>query len=262
MRIYLTSFFSISFFILSTAFLTSQEQKSGHIFKVDVEAYGNLSRRQIDHYSRNGKPVYKGETDYEIFSEAEVEQMLNNLDAIVSLSSDNAKITHEAAKASISNTFGNMGSNAVGKIKMRFFPKIKLKKVKVKADVYYDIEVDLKYGGGKGRTIVMNKISKVSTIKFNVKVSVTAYGSKNKKDVLWEKEQVTTDFSEVFTDPSSPFEVGNKWFEVSRAPLLANGQKEAVGDKPAQNISPDEYWQLSLGEMQNCIRIAITKTLE
>jgi hypothetical protein len=262
MRIYLTSFFSIFLFILLTAFSVPLETKTGHIFKVDVEADETLSRRQIDHYSRNGKPVYKGETDFETFSETQVENMLHNLDSIVSLNTDNTTITHEAAKNSLSNTFGNFGSNALGKSKMPFFPKIKLKKVKVKADVYYDIEVDLKYGGGKGRTVVMDKISKVSTIKFNIEVSITAYGSTNKKNILWKKEQVIKDFSEAFTDPSSPFEVGSKWFEVSRAPLLANGQKETVGDKPAKDISTDEYWQLSLDEMQICIEIAIAKTLK
>ena len=262
MRIYLTTFFSLFLFILSTAFSASQENKSGHIFKVDVEADETLSRRQIDHYSRNEKPVYKGETDYETFSEVQVENMLHKMDSIVSLNSDHTTITHEPAKNSISNTFGNFGSNAVGKSKMPFFPKIKLKKVKVKADVYYDIEVDLKYGGGKGRSIVMDKISKVSTIKFNIKVNVTAYSSTNKKNKLWEKESVIKDFSEVFTDPLSPFEVGSKWFEVSRAPLLSNGQKETVGDAAAKDISTDEYWQLSLDEMQSCIEIAIAKTLK
>lgn len=259
MRIYVITSLSTCLLLFLTA-LSGPNEKIGHIYKVDVEVAEDLSRRVIDHYNRDGSPVYAGETDYETFSMDQVNEILGSLGNILSENSGNSSMTHEPAKVSGANKFGNIGSNALGKSKMPYFPKAKLKKVKATADVYYQIEIDFLYGGGKGRTIVMDKISKVSTIRFNAKVAVSAYNKAGNK--LWEKEHTIRDFSEAFTDPSSPFEVGNKWFEISRAPVLSNGQKEKVGDTPAKNVHTDEFWPLSLEELGTCMEIALAKTIE
>ena len=79
---------------------------------------------------------------------------------------------------------------------------------------------------------------------------------------MWEKEQKIRDFSEVFSDDASDYEVGEKWFELSRAPIVAGGQKEKVGDTPAMNVHEDEFWPLTLDEIQSCIEVAFAKTLQ
>lgn len=256
MRILILSFLSI---FLLTAFSFNSDS-TGHIYKVDVEVPEDLSRMAIDHYGRNGKAVYKGESEFENYSMEEVNAVLLSFSEIIAANGAYTSMTFEPAKTSGANQLGNLGSNAIGKSKMPYYPKAKLKKVKTSADVYYDIEIDFAYGGGKGRTIVMDKITKLSTIKFSCKVQVSAYNKAG--DLLWEKEQNVTDFSEVFTDPSMPYEVGAKWFEVSRSPVVSGGRKEQVGDVSAKNVHTDEFWPLSLGELQSCMEIALAVTLE
>ena len=259
MRNFLFLTFTLSIFTLIIAFAPLKEE-SGHIYKMDVEVDEHISRMAIDHYGSSGKPVFKGEGEYENFSQEQVQGILVNFEQMLTTISGKSPVSHEPAKVSLSNKFGNIGSNALGKSKMPYFPKNKLKKVKVTADEYYEIEIDFAYGGGKGRTIVMNKISKVSTIKFNVNVQITAYSKSG--DELWEKEQKIRDFSEVFSDDASDYEVGEKWFELSRAPIAAGGQKEKVGDVPLMNVHEDEFWPLTLDEIQSCIEVAFAKTLQ
>ncbi|WP_115461059.1 hypothetical protein [Winogradskyella aurantiaca] len=239
---------------------TAHSQQIGHIYKVDLEIAEDLQRRQIDHYSRNGKPVYKGETDFELYSLDEVESIVKEFAAILAEHSETSEVTHEPAKESLNNMFGNFGSNALGKSKMRYFPKNKLKKIKTKADIYYEIDFDFKYGGGKSRGIAMNKVSSVSSIKFSAKVKVTAYNAKRKE--IWEKTKTITDFSEAFDPTDMPFSSSEKWFELYRAPVLSNGLKEKEGDIPAKDVSKDEYWQLSLAEIEACMNIALAKSIE
>lgn len=256
MRIYVISFLSI--FLLTA--LSFKSDTSGHIYKVDVEVAEDLSRMTIDHYDRNGKAVYKGETEFEKFSLEEVNGVLVSFSDILAEDGEYATVTYEPAKSSAANQFGNMASNATGKSKMPYYPKTKLKKVNTDADAFYEIEIDFAYGGGKGRTIVMDKITKLSTIKFSCKVQVSAYDKGG--DLLWEKEQTVYDFSEVFSDSSMPYEIGAKWFEVSRSPVVADGQYEQVGDVAAKNVHTDEYWPLSLAEIQSCMELALEVTLE
>ena len=185
---------SISIFCPMTA-LVPLNDESGHIYKMDLEVDENISRMAIDHYGSGGKPVYKEEGEYESFSQEQVQNILVNFDEMLTTISGKSSVSHEPAKVSLSNKFGNIGSNALGKSKMPYFPKNKLKKVKVTAD-------------------------------------------------------------------ASDYEVGEKWFEISRAPIVSGGQKEKVGDTPAMNVHEDEFWPLTLDEIQSCIEVAFAKTLQ
>ena len=42
----------------------------------------------------------------------------------------------------------------------------------------------------------------------------------------------------------------------------AGGQKEKVGDVPLMNVHEDEFWPLTLDEIQSCIEVAFAKTLQ
>ena len=80
-------------------------------------------------------------------------------------------------------------------------------------------------------------------------------------DELWRKEQVIRDFSKIFSDPSTNYEVGEKWFEISRAPMLYSGQKEKVGETPDKNVHNGEFWPLALEEIHICMEVAVDQTL-
>ena len=129
MRKFLFLTFTLSIFTLIIAFAPLKEE-SGHIYKMDVEVDEHISRMAIDHYGSSGKPVYKGEGEYENFSQEQVQGILVNFEQMLTTISGKSPVSHEPAKVSLSNKFGNIGSNALGKSKMPYFPKNKLKKVK------------------------------------------------------------------------------------------------------------------------------------
>ena len=245
--------------IILTAFQPT-DTKTGHIYKVDVEVAEDLSRMAIDHYTRNGDPVYKGETEFELFSLEQTEDILSRLDGIMTEGLSLSSMGHEAAKSSASNMLGNVASTSIGKTKMPYFPKGKIKKLKVEADEFYELEFDFIYGGGQGRTIVMDKIKALASIKFKVKMRVSAFDAKGNE--LWEKEEEFRDFSEVFGGQGVTFEVGEKWFELDRTPILGNGEREKIGDKGSAKIMEDEYWPLSLEEIDACMEVALIQILQ
>jgi len=283
-----TLFITLMLCVLLSSFTIINDNsptKIGYIYKVRVNVDEHLMERALVKDTDNSiyySPIIKKKTiiGYEVFFLDEVDEkwlgkkkldtkingpsyeMLNDnvtykvLDDFCSTiisKTENETVTFSkpSGSAKIGSMMGNVVSNAQSKNKLSFsFPHDKLKKVKIVADEYYDIKMDILWGGEKSPTIVMDKEKSPASIKFSIKVLITA---SNKEGVLlWEKEQVVKDFTTAFNVSEILEDKKGEFFIVKRTPrLIDKYSNEPIGD----------YVSLTKNEFQDCIKIALDATL-
>jgi hypothetical protein len=205
-----------------------------------------LERQKLD--TPNNGPAY------EMLDSKETDVFMTNLSGVfvTNTVAEDVQYLKKKKSGKVFSMLGNVASNALGKNKLSFsFPNKRLKKVKYKADEYYEIKMDLIYGGATDYYTAMNKQKDQPSIKFKIKTLVIA--SDKKGNVLWKKEQEIKDFSDAFAQEDILEDKNEKFFKVKRAPRLFNSwNKEPMGD----------YISLSKKELKDCIKIALSKTIK
>tara|TARA_R110002126_G_scaffold291772_2_gene457578 strand:+ start:40234 stop:41106 length:873 start_codon:yes stop_codon:yes gene_type:complete len=205
-----------------------------------------LEKQKLD--TPNNEPVY------EMLDSKETDVFMTNLCEVfvTDTAAEDVQFLKKSTSGKALSMLGNVASNAMGKNKLSFsFPNKKLKRVKYKADEYYEIKMDFIYGGATDFYIVMNKQKGQPSIKFKIKTIVIATDKKG--NTLWEKEQEIKDFSDAFAKEDILEDKKGKFFNIKRAPRLFNSwNKEPIGD----------YISLSKKELKDCIKIALSKTIK
>jgi len=214
------------------------------IFIEDVDVKW-LERKDLD-TEANG-PLY------EMFDKNETNQLLTDFSDVIIDKNGNEKVEFlMGSKGSkITSMLGNVASNAMGSNKISFYlPNKKLKKIKVAVDEYYEIETKFIFGGSTGYSTVINKQKGEPTLKFKIKVSITA--SNKKGDELWIKEKEVKDFSSIFNASDILEDKKGKFFKIKRAPrLFDKNNGEPIGD----------YMSLSKEEFRQCMKVALDMTM-
>jgi hypothetical protein len=248
--------------------------KAGFIYKVKVDVVEHLMERALVKFGNNSvyysprrrEVVFMDQVDnnwlsqnnlnnkhngqsFEILDAAQTNSLLEGLCRQIELNTDNEIVNFQkpSKTAKTLSMMGNMGANAIGKNKLSFdFPNKKLRRVKVKADEYYEINVDFIFGGEKDSYTVMNKQKGEPHIKFRAKVSIVA--SDKKGNLLWEKENETIDFASAFNEEDIMESEKGEFFKVRRAPRRFHSyNQQAIGD----------YLSLSKIELERCTIIAL-----
>lgn len=205
-----------------------------------------LERSNLD--TPNNGPVY------EMISEKGTATLLTDLGSIIASNAEVETVDFfkKSKSGKVFSMMGNMASNALGKNKLSFsLPNKKLKKIKEKADEYYEIKMDFVYGGASDYRIVMNKQKGEPSLKFKIKSIITA--SDKKGNVLWKKEKELTDFSSIFKPEDILQDKKGKYFKVKRLPRKFNSwNKEPIGG----------YLSLTTREFEECIKFSLTETLK
>lgn len=190
---------------------------------------------------------------FEMLDQNETNNILTDFSSIISSKTDNETVSFlKGSKGSVmSSMLGNVASNAIGKNKLSFFlPNKKLKKIKASADEYYQIQMDFIYGGATDYYIVMNKQKGEPSLKFKIKVSITA--SNKKGDELWVKEKEVKDFSSVFNSSDILEDKKGKFFQIKRIPRIFDKYNdEPIGD----------YLSLTQEEFGECMKVALDMTM-
>jgi len=190
---------------------------------------------------------------YEILNADETNGVLESFCYKIASKTDNETVSFLKGTngSKVSSMLGNLASNAIGENKLSFsLPNKKLKKVKATADEYYEIQMDFVYGGATDYSIVMNKQKGEPSLKFNIKVSITA--SNKKGDVLWEKEKEIKDFTSVFNESDILVDKKGKFFRIKRTPRIFHQyNNEPIGD----------YLSLTKKEFEQCMLVALDMTL-
>lgn len=279
--------FLFTIFLLS---FTSKEtdnsvSKTGYIYKVKLNINENLMERSLVKNPDNSihlfpitkkriivgyktlfidkvdeKTLEKQKLDtpnngpsYEMLDEKETNNLLTDLsDVLVAhTGSESVKFLKKSKSGKILSMFGNVASNALGKNKLSFsLPSKKLKRIKFKADEYYEIKMDFIWGGEAGTYTVMNKEKGENFIKF--KVNVTIIASNKKGHVQWKKEKEIKDFTSIFSTTDILEDKKGKYFKLKRAPRKFNSwNKEPIGD----------FHSLSTKEFKNCINFSLKEAL-
>ncbi len=190
---------------------------------------------------------------YEMLSTSETNIALEAFCNKIASKTDNETVSFLQGTngSKVSSMLGNLTSNVAGKNKLSFsLPSKKLKKVKADADEYYEIKMDFVYGGSTDYYIVMNEQKGEPSLKFKIKVSITA--SNKKGDVLWEKEKEIKDFTSAFDESDILVDEKGKFFKVKRAPRIFHQyNNEPIGD----------YLSLTKKEFEQCMLVALDMTL-
>lgn len=190
---------------------------------------------------------------YEMLDQNETNDLLTDFSNVIIGKTDNETVEFlKGSKGSVmSGMLGNVASNAMGSNKISFYlPNKKLKKIKASADEYYEIEMKFIYGGATDYYIVMNKQKGEPSLKFKIKVSITA--SNKKGDELWVKEKEVIDFSSVFDESTILEDKKGKYFKVKRLPRIFDKfNEEPIGD----------YLSLTKEEFKQCMSVALDFTM-
>lgn len=190
---------------------------------------------------------------YEMLDQNETNDLLTDFSNVIIGKTDNETVEFlKGSKGSVmSGMLGNVASNAMGSNKISFYlPNKKLKKIKASADEYYEIEMKFIYGGATDYYIVMNKQKGEPSLKFKIKVSITA--SNKKGDELWVKEKEVIDFSSVFDESIILEDKKGKYFKVKRLPRIFDKfNEEPIGD----------YLSLTKEEFKQCMSVALDFTM-
>ena len=260
--------------------------KTGYIYKVKLNVDENIMERALVKDTDNSiyySPIYKKkvvigyktlfidkvdekwleknnlDTEangplYEMLDQNETNELLTDFSNVIISKTENETVEFlKGSKGSVmSSMLGNVASNALGSNKISFYlPNKKLKKIKVNADEYYEIEMKFIYGGATDYSIVMNKQKGEPSLKFKIKVSITA--SNKKGDELWVKEKEVKDFSSVFNLSDILKDKKGKFFKIKRIPrIFDKNNEEPIGD----------YLSLSKEEFRQCMKVALDKTMD
>lgn len=283
-------FFALILSLISLAFTESNSynksiSKTGYIYKVKVNIDEYIMERALVKDRDNSiyyNPIYKKkaiigyetlfidkveekwleknnlDTEangplYEMLNQNETNDLLTDFSNVIIGKTDNETVDFlKGSNGSVmSGMLGNMASNAMGANKISFYlPNKKLKKIKASADEYYEIEMKFIYGGATDYYIEMNKQKGEPSLKFKIKVSVTA--SNKKGDELWVKEKEVVDFSSVFDESTILEDKKGKYFRVKRLPRIFDKfNKEPIGD----------YLSLTKEEFKQCMSVALDFTM-
>ncbi|ARV08268.1 hypothetical protein BTO05_00920 [Winogradskyella sp. PC-19] len=260
--------------------------KTGYIYKVKVNIDENIMERALVKDRDNSiyyNPIYKKKAIigyetlfidkveekwlkknnlnteangplYEMLDQNETNDLLTDFSNVIMGKTDNETVEFlKGSKGSVmSGMLGNVASNAMGSNKISFYlPNKKLKKIKVSADEYYEIEMKFMFGGAKDYSIVMDKVKSEPFLKFKIKVSITA--SNKKGDELWVKEKEVKDFSSVFNSFDILEDKKGKFFKIKRIPrIFDKNNEEPIGD----------YLSLSKEEFRQCMKVALDMTMD
>ena len=267
--------------ILTSNYSYSQNKNSGYIHKVKITSHESMMEKAVvknkdqsifytpynhqiilvenltDHHIKKYNIDTKvNQNSIEMLNVEEVNTLMNTFcDVITNHTKNNstsALVTKSKKGSVLLSKIGNVGNLSTGQPKISFhFPNKKLKKVKKIVDEYYEINIKFIYGGGTSTRIVMNKQKGDNTLKFKVKVDITAKNKKGK--ILWSKSQEVKDFKKSFEESDILVDKKNKFFKIKRKPRLFH----KYFNKPIGNI-----FTLSKKEYMSVAQEALEETLK
>ena len=202
----------------------AQDAGKGHIYEAGVAVHEDLRASNV---ARNfdgltletdsrGNPVMRKE----IFTGAEINALLDSMAHMLQAATAIGTVTTEHAVKSpgAKKALGGIGKGIVNEgmldqnatyFTMEYFPGLPWKKaLESAADVYYEIDVKVNWGGNAGRKVVMNEVKAEAWVKYAVEVTITALDAGKKE--LWKKKHTASDFSPVVEGA-----VDKKFFQIT-----------------------------------------------
>jgi hypothetical protein len=282
-KLFLCSIISILLFSFSIKNNSEIFEKKGFIYKVQLNVDEDLMERALVKNADNsiffvhemGYAMYRDNVDerflernrldnpnnvntYEMFNSKETDKLLSGLSAIIATNTDTETVNYFKKKSKAGKMFGkalgmmgNVVTNATGKNKLSFsLPNKKLKRVKFKADEYYEIKMNFVFGGERGDYIKKNKQKGQPNIKFKIKTLVIA--SDKKGNILWTKEKDIKDFSPIFNASDIIEDTKGAFFNLKRFTRYYNPNRhKGIGD----------FLSLSKEEFEKCINFSLQQVL-
>ena len=281
-KLFLCSIISIFLFSFSIKNNSEIFEKKGFIYKVQLNVDEDLMERALVKNADNsifmhkmGYAMYRDKVDerflernrldnpnnvntYEMFNSKETDKLLSGLSAIIATNTDAETVNYFKKKSKAGKMFGkalgmmgNVVTNATGKNKLSFsLPNKKLKRVKFKADEYYEIKIHFDNLGISKFTAKVHKNNKIKSIQFKVKIMIIA--SNKKGNVLWTKEKEIKDFSPVFNASDIIEDTKGAFFNLKRFTRYYNPNRhKGIGD----------FLSLSKEEFEKCINFSLQQVL-